>query len=96
MNYKVVSNLGTLYEGGSLEEARQSVISCLEVEACFGYDYWETERRQCWDKGNYLQEAWWSLPEKNQYRPHMSLDWCCICHQDISKFVEIQEVLGEQ
>lgn len=91
MNYFVVSHLGTLYEGDNLEDARQSVLSCLEVEACFGYDYWETENRYSWSNGFYLPETWWKKPTPQPNRPYMNLNWYCICHQDISKFVEIQE-----
>lgn len=96
MNYKAVSHLGTLYEGTSIEDARQSVLSCLEVEACFGYTRWETENRQVYDlcpHGSYQDEGWWEKPTPQPNRPHMSLNWYCICHQDISKFVEIQETL---
>lgn len=96
MNYKVVSHLGILYEGNLLEDAMCSVVSCLEVESCFGYTKWETENRQTyelWEHGSYQDEGWWEKPTPQPHRPHMSLNWCCINHQDISKFVEIQEMV---
>ena len=96
MNYKVVSHLGTLYEGNSLDDARQSVLSCLEVEACFGYNYWQTENRKgygVWEHGSYRDEGWWEKPYPQPNRPDMSLDWFCICYKDICKFIEIQETL---
>lgn len=94
MTYTVSSHLGTLYQGDSLEDAKLAVVSCLEVESCFGYTKWETENRQCyelWEHGSYQDDGWWDKPTPQPYRPHMSLNWYCICHQDITKFVEIQE-----
>ena len=97
MNYKVISHLGVLYEGNSLTEARYSVISCMEVEACFGYNRWETQNRQIydWEYGSYEDEGFWDKPVPLEHRPNMSLNWFCICYEDICKFIEIQEVMGE-
>ena len=94
MTYTVSSHLGPLCQGDSLEDARSAVVSCLVVESYFGYTKWETENKQCyewWDHGSYQDEGWWDKPTQHPQRPVMNLNWCCICHQDITKFVEIQE-----
>lgn len=94
MTYTVSSHLGPLYQGDSLEDARSAVVSCLVVESYFGYTKWETENRQCyelWDHGSYQDEGWWDKPTQHPQRTVMNLNWCCVCHQDITKFVEIQE-----
>lgn len=94
MKYKVVSHLGVLYEGDSLQDARIAVMSCIEVEACFGYNYWQTENRKgygVWEHGSYQEEGWWDKSIPIPYRSKMSRNWCCICEQDICKFIEIQE-----
>lgn len=96
MNYKVVSHLGTLYEGKLLGDAMCSVVSCLEVESCFGYTKWETDSREVcelFEHGAYQDDGWWDKPTPQPNRPNMSLNWFCVCHQDISKFVEIRETL---
>lgn len=95
--YKVISHLGTLYEGTSLDIARSVTMSCIEVEGCFGYTKWVTENRavyEIYEHGCYQDEHWWDKPLPVSNRPNMSFNWCCICDQDIGKFIEIEEELN--